>query len=256
MSSKNCLNCGHEITNRFCAMCGQKADTHRITVKHFVLHDLLHGVFHIDKGILFTIKEAFTRPGKAAMDYINGKRISYYNVFYLILLLIGLNLLVQHYIVSLDTKKSIVKTSGDGRQLFEFFRNNIKYIILSFIPLFAFNGWMVFRRLKLNFAEHHILAGFVLLGCSVLTLINKILNLLPDSWLINFVGYIQEFISLIILLFPTYVYLLAFLKQYKPMGFAWRMLLMYFLFFIELIIGLLIIVFIVSDGKFEGGIVY
>lgn len=108
MSSKNCLNCGHELVHKFCAYCGQKADTHHITVKHFITHDLAHGVFHLDKGILFTIKEAFTRPGKAALDYINAKRISYYNIFYLILLLVGLNLLVQHYIIELNPKSNIV----------------------------------------------------------------------------------------------------------------------------------------------------
>lgn len=37
---------------------------------------------HLDKGIFFTTKQALVRPVKAALDYIAGKRKSYYNVFF------------------------------------------------------------------------------------------------------------------------------------------------------------------------------
>ena len=89
MTNTNCLNCGKELTDKYCSGCGQKADTHRITFKNFLFHDLLHGNFHIERGILFAAKEALIRPGKAALDYISGKRKRYYNVFYLILLTFG-----------------------------------------------------------------------------------------------------------------------------------------------------------------------
>ena len=89
MTIKNCLNCEKEVTDKYCSGCGQKTDTHRISFKNFILHDILHGTFHIEKGILFTAKEALLRPGKAALDYIEGKRIKYYNVFYLVLITIG-----------------------------------------------------------------------------------------------------------------------------------------------------------------------
>ena len=50
----NCLDCGAALTDRFCAHCGQPADTHRITLKHLLLHDLPHSVWHVDKGLAFT----------------------------------------------------------------------------------------------------------------------------------------------------------------------------------------------------------
>lgn len=79
------MNCSEPVSKKFCPNCGQKTDTHRITFKHFILHDILHGVWHFERGILFTLKEAIIRPGNAALDYISGKRVRYYNVFYLIL---------------------------------------------------------------------------------------------------------------------------------------------------------------------------
>ncbi|MBS1571605.1 MAG: DUF3667 domain-containing protein, partial [Bacteroidetes bacterium] len=91
-SLKKCLNCGSKVDNNYCSVCSQKTDTHRLTPKHFFYHDILHGIWHLDKGILFTLKEAVIRPGQASLDYINGKRIRYYNVFYLCLLLLGISI--------------------------------------------------------------------------------------------------------------------------------------------------------------------
>jgi hypothetical protein len=34
--SHTCLNCNQKLFGNFCANCGQKADTHRITPKHTV----------------------------------------------------------------------------------------------------------------------------------------------------------------------------------------------------------------------------
>jgi len=75
MNTKQCLNCGKRVTDKFCSSCGQKTDTHRITFKNFISHDLLHGTFHLEKGIVFTAKEALLRPGKAALDYRKKKTV-------------------------------------------------------------------------------------------------------------------------------------------------------------------------------------
>ncbi len=106
MISRNCLNCENELVGNYCYGCGQKADTHRITFRHFIFHDLLHGTFHFEKGMLFTGKQALLRPGRAALDYISGKRIRFYNVFYLILITIGLIIFLHHFYDVLDPNAS------------------------------------------------------------------------------------------------------------------------------------------------------
>jgi hypothetical protein len=95
--SQKCLNCESVVNGNFCSNCGQKTDIHRINFINFIKHDFLHGLFHVEKGMLFTAKESLIRPGKAAIDYIEGKRIRYYNVFYFILVLIGINLFLGNY---------------------------------------------------------------------------------------------------------------------------------------------------------------
>ncbi len=87
--SKKCLNCNSDVVGDFCSTCGQKTSTKRFSLKHFITHDLIHGVFHLDKGLLFTIKELFTRPGHSIREYVQGKRIKHFNYFTAILILIA-----------------------------------------------------------------------------------------------------------------------------------------------------------------------
>lgn len=69
-----CLNCATEVSRNYCSNWGQSSHTHRLSLQHFVAHDVIHGVLHLDKGLIFTIKKVMTRPGYAAMEYIAGKR--------------------------------------------------------------------------------------------------------------------------------------------------------------------------------------
>jgi hypothetical protein len=174
MTSKNCLNCGKELTDKFCSGCGQKADTHRITFRHFIAHDVLHGTLHLEKGILFTAKQALIRPGQAALDYISGKRKRYYNVFYLILLTIGVMLFTRNiedyfYGSGGEVVPDKVYLNEASKKMDQLFSQKSKIILLLFVPLSAFNGFVLFRRRKLNLSEHFILSGMILLGLLLLT---------------------------------------------------------------------------------------
>ena len=70
----NCPDCGAALTDRFCGHCGQPANTHRINLKHLLLHDLPHSIWHIDKGIASTFWQMLTRPGLTIRGYLAGQR--------------------------------------------------------------------------------------------------------------------------------------------------------------------------------------
>jgi hypothetical protein len=74
----------------------KKSNTHAITLKHFFAHDIIHGVSYLEKGILFTLKGTFGKDLAAAL-IIYVKRVNYYNVFALTLIIIALNILTVHY---------------------------------------------------------------------------------------------------------------------------------------------------------------
>src|SRR5688572_5577066 len=87
MHPTNCLNCGSGLgtANKFCASCGQKANTHRLSF-HDLGHDALHYITHADKGIFHLIKELARRPGTVAREYIDGKRAKYFKPINLFLI--------------------------------------------------------------------------------------------------------------------------------------------------------------------------
>ncbi len=252
MTTKNCLNCEKKLTDQFCSGCGQKADTHRITFKNFIFHDLLHGTFHIEKGILFTAKEALLRPGKAALDYISGKRKRYYNVFYLVLLTIGVMLFSRH-IDELFNHTEIIQDASNKneatRKLDEIFSQMSKFLMLLFIPASALNGFILFRRRKLNLSEHFIIAGMLLLG---ILLINIVANIM---FYVNWITQFDEmFLSLCVtaacFLYTGYGYFNAFGTHYSKWGIAYRIALYFALICLEAYILLLILIGFVTNWEF------
>ncbi|WP_297333456.1 DUF3667 domain-containing protein [Flavobacterium sp.] len=226
MQHNNCLNCDTQLSGRFCSGCGQKADTHRITVRHFLLHDLAHGVWHLDKGIPYTLKQVFTRPGNAARDYIYGKRVRFYNIFYLLLIILGFALLagndIEGGILGGEDKTLGTDTNGNFLRLIGKYP---KVLFLVMLPLFALSSYTIFRRRRYNYPEHLIIAGFLFVAIFCFLLLAVLLDL---STIPEFI-FISELIAYVCLLYPVLVYGQVFYKEYTPAGFIWRMVMVYLL---------------------------
>ncbi|MCG2612128.1 DUF3667 domain-containing protein [Flavobacterium sp. SM15] len=223
------------------------------------MHDLLHGVWHFERGMLFTAKEALIRPGKAALDYISGKRIRYYNVFYFILLLIGLQLFVNHYydqLFEVYYSSPIGKNDSTGQKIDLFLEKYYKIIIFSFVPFFALNGYLLFKKRKLNLSEHFILAGIVFLGIMIITILADLLNFFEFTKYFDFITDISNIARLVfILLYIIYSYYSAFNENYSKLKFSYKMFLFLTLLLLELIFMGITIFGIVTNWKF-GSISY
>lgn len=254
MTHKNCLNCGKDLTDKYCSGCGQKADTHRISFKHFILHDVLHGTFHIEKGMLFTAKQALVRPGKAALDYISGKRIRYYNVFYLILISIGVMIFTRH-IGDLfqgnngELVEDKVYLNEASERLDNIFSKKLKFILFLFVPFAALNSFVLFRRKKLNLSEHSILSGIVLLGILLFGIFTNLY--FPINNFFNLNGNVASIIvAIVITSYVGFAYINAFGSDYSGLGIAYRILLFYAFISLEVMLVFLITYGIATDWKF------
>lgn len=241
----HCQNCNETISKNFCANCGQKTDTHRITLKHFFAHDIIHGVWHFERGIFFTLKEAIIRPGQAALDYIGGKRIRYYNVFYLSLLLIALNILLKHYYSGFDSHA----VEDETPNVTHFFANNIKLLLFSIIPVLGLNSWLVFRRLKLNIAEHFIIGGMCLLGILFTTIGFLFFDFLSNQLSAAVFGILEVACFVVILLYPVWTYQNAVKNIYTIWGTFWRTLVFYMLILLEIVLLLFFVVYCLTGGR-------
>jgi len=248
MTNNTCLNCETELTDKYCASCGQKADTHRITFGNFIFHDVLHGTFHIERGILFTTKQALVRPGKAALEYIAGKRKRYYNVFYLILIVIGLILFIRHADEVDEISPDAIKLDEASQKIDDIISKASKFIIFLFVPFGALNSFILFRRKKLNLSEHFILSGMILLGILLVNFFSIFIFMLNTITQIS--GTVLSLIvTAVCFLYVAYGYFNAFGKEYSKFGFSYRMLLFFGFIFIELWILLLLVLGFVTNWK-------
>lgn len=75
---KTCLNCGHEVPDRFCGHCGQENVDTKESFGHLAGH-FFQDITHYDSKLLLTLKYLFFYPGKVTKEYIAGKRQMFVN---------------------------------------------------------------------------------------------------------------------------------------------------------------------------------
>lgn len=172
-----CLNCSQLITTKYCGNCGQKTSTHRYSLKHFIEHDLIHGVWHVDKGLLFTVKELFTRPGNSVREYILGKRVSYFNVITLLLLTATVSSILSHY-SKIDYSVLVSENSkAMMTSLQELMTSYFKFFLLLTIPFNSFFSYLWFRKAGFNYSEHLVLNAYKTGAEMIITLILTLITL-------------------------------------------------------------------------------
>ena len=257
MRNNNCLNCGKVLVDKYCSGCGQEADTHRISFKSFFIHDVLHVIFQIEKGMLFTAKQALIRPGKAALDYISGKRKRYYNIFYLVLITFGLILFLRHFLDELYIGQGEIITDKPylneaSKALDEIFSKKSKIIIFLFVPFAALNSFVLFKRKKLNLSEHAIIAGMILLGMLLITAFGNLFFyfdlIIPFGN--TFSAVMSWLVPILIIFHIGYAYYNAFGIDYSKIGITYRIALFYTMICLEIVILFFIVFGFITNWKF------
>lgn len=187
-STTACKNCGNHFAGRYCNACGQRADTHRINW-HYIWHEIPHSVWHVDHGIVFTLKELLTRPGHTIREFLDGKRVKHYRPLALVLLLGAVLTFVLHSLdVSLveETQKSMGDVTGDigsgsaevsaeikdlQAQTNAFAEKYMNVIQILLLPVTSLFTWLFFKKKGLNYPEHLVANTFL---ANVALLINLV----------------------------------------------------------------------------------
>lgn len=158
-----CKNCDGAVNGAYCGTCGQSATTHPINLS-FVWHDVQHGLLHFDKGMLFTAKELFTRPGHSIREFIQGKRVRHFKPVSLVLVLAGAFGLLYH-LLHIDMIGSLQASSErkgmDLVKINEWMGEHYALMELIYVPLFAFASRLAFRKSDYNLIEHIVLNAFL-----------------------------------------------------------------------------------------------
>lgn len=81
-----CSDCGAPLYGPFCCQCGERTiDRHSLTLSHFLKHNLLHELSHVDGKIFRTFRYLIFRPGFLSAEYFAGRRRRYVNPVRLLL---------------------------------------------------------------------------------------------------------------------------------------------------------------------------
>ena len=73
MEEATCLDCGRQLSGRFCSSCGQRHGDHDLSLKH-VVEEVLEEFLHFDGRLLGTLRRLLFRPGQLTLDYLAGRR--------------------------------------------------------------------------------------------------------------------------------------------------------------------------------------
>ncbi|MBO7445370.1 MAG: DUF3667 domain-containing protein [Bacteroidales bacterium] len=90
-----CLNCHEHYTGNYCPRCGQAASTSRFSMK-VAAENFAEAYGMGERGMFRTIRDLILRPGHLILDYLRGRRASYFAPFKMYFLLAAVSLLVTH----------------------------------------------------------------------------------------------------------------------------------------------------------------
>jgi hypothetical protein len=192
------------------------------------------------------LKESIVRPGKAALDYIGGKRIRYYNAFYLCLILAGAAIVLSHMLEGAGMKGG----NSESQDFIDFVKNNVKFILLGIVPLLASTSKLVFRKLKLNFAEHLVIGGFSLTGILTMNVICFFLGVIQN---VGFAGRVFDILITTFIIFtfafPIWSYANLAWRKYTLPGLVWRVAVFYILLIVEALFLLMTSILLITGNS-------
>ncbi|MBS7253781.1 DUF3667 domain-containing protein [Flavobacterium branchiicola] len=194
-----CKNCHQVFKGHYCNNCGQPADTHKINV-HFLLHDIQHGLLHFDKGILYSLKQLFTRPGHSVREFIDGKRVKHFKPLSLVVVLGTLYGVLCHFF-HINLFPSSTGTNIELNEFNEWVSTHFSWVTIATIPLYTVGTYIVFRNQGYNFVEFFVLNTFKasqrlfvqILTFPILFYLNGTPNIQKFSALTYFIGIILIF---------------------------------------------------------------
>ena len=150
-----CKNCGNSFNENYCNQCGQSAKTKRINYE-FLWEDIEHGLLHYDKGIGYSLKKLFKKPGYEIEDYIEGKRVGHFRPISMVIIMATVYALIYHFL-DLNHNSGLDKSSG---LILEKIFEHYYWFVVGTIPIYAFTTFTTFKKAGYNFYEIVIFEAF------------------------------------------------------------------------------------------------
>lgn len=154
-----CKNCKFVFEGNFCNNCGQSSETHKLNL-HFIWHDIQHGLFHFDKGIFYSLKELYSRPGHSIREFIQGKRVNHFKPVSMVVVLATLYGLLYHsFEINLFSsgEKDIPHLNLD---INHWVAKHYSWLTIVMLPIYTLGTYVAFRNQGYNYVEYFVLNTF------------------------------------------------------------------------------------------------
>lgn len=199
--TKACINCGHEIGDKFCSNCGQRVLVKRITLKESWL-DFWSRVYGFDGMFPRTLRDLTLQPGSVARKFIDGNRVTYYGPVGYFFLMVTLFIVVAG-MLDVDLREFINQkqntlgnftATGDNQEKINdmvknFVSEHLRFIAFLVIPFNALMArFILFRKSGLNYIEHAVLPLYMIGHLYWLSIISIIVFAITGSFVLNTVN--------------------------------------------------------------------
>jgi hypothetical protein len=185
--------------------------THRFTMRRLLLQDLPHSVWHVDKGLLYTLRKMVTQPGRTIAEYLAGRRAQHFRPLTYLLLICGVSSLLmsatQWHPIPAERAAEMPKVLNLAmeRYMTVFYKYpSLVYTVL--LPINALLAWLLLRATRYNYAEMLISQALI---TGTLT-VPALLMGMPIMWLAGRSEHSPGLIMLTALpslVYPAWVYL-------------------------------------------------
>jgi len=123
-------------------------------------------VFHVDKGIFYTIKELLVRPKDTIKGYLEGKRINYFRPFAFIIILGTVYAFIAHFFQVYPESVLMPDMGAEITQryniILEWLYGHYSIMMLAVTPLYALSTYWVFRKSGYNYLEHLVIYAYIM----------------------------------------------------------------------------------------------
>ncbi len=171
-------------------------------MKHW-LHEIPHSIWHVDKGLPYTLGQLLRHPGRTLRRYLAGQRAPFFRP--LTMLLVITALLTFFYVVLdlrpyNDQDASLPPELNAFRERFiHFFTRYMNWFSVAMLPITALLLKWGMQRARLNYAECLTVATFV-------TAMSHFISLMavPPLYFMNGTANGQIFMSFVVVLTMAY----------------------------------------------------
>jgi len=212
MTGSRCVECGAEVSGRFCSECGEAAAHHDYSLAH-AADELVETLFHVDGRVFLTFRALLAKPGELAENFLAGRRrsqmgpVQLFVVCNLIYFLMQPFTKAEPFTSTLFMQTNLRPWSGMASRMVagriparhmtrdEYERRfdatahlQGKTLLIIMVPMFALGVWALFGRTRQFYAEHVVFAfytyAFMLLwmGASTLAVRWPIVFAVAHKW--------------------------------------------------------------------------